>query len=116
MRKTTVAILCAGFLASVQASDANAQRADELRSIRQDQYLALIYVVNECRFEPSTRLAAALLRAGIADEFAAALAQPRAPLPPIASTKCDTIARTTGALPYGTRDQRNDQVNAKLPG
>lgn len=98
MRKTAVAILSAGMLASVIANELTTSPADDLRTIRQDQYRALIYVVNECRFEPSTRVASALLRFGLMAEYTATIADPRARLPILGTAQCASLARTLPSI------------------
>jgi hypothetical protein len=64
-----------------------------LKAVTQDEYVALIHTVNECRFEASPRTAAALLRSPAMPAITAAVARTDGPLPVLDAAACASLGK-----------------------
>ncbi len=80
---------------SSHAKSTEVSAADQarLRALSQDEYLALIYTVNECRLTPSAHTAAALLKSPAMPGITAALARRDQPAPVLDQAACASLIK-----------------------
>lgn len=95
MKKLMIGALIGLSALASQANAAQMSSTDRalLASISQAQYQALIYTVTECRFEPSAKLAVALLKSPALPAIAAALEKHDEPAPVLDRAACAAFAK-----------------------
>jgi len=88
------ALICLYGMAS-HANDAPMSAPDKalLSNISQAHYVAVIYTVNECGFQPGAAIAVTLLMSPALADITAALARPNGPAPALDSKACAALAK-----------------------